>query len=126
MILGNSRALAGFLLLRNQRLDHKPIRFILYLVANADDVQDLPKKVREAICVEWREGAAGSVESAVVYQRLLEEGVEVPGYQMSAILNAFRVGGLITAALRPQSEEEVRKHGDLLIRGVSPDLCSSC
>ena len=125
MILGNSRALAGFLLLRNQRLDHKPIRFILYLVANADDVQDLPKKVREAICVEW-EGAAGSVESAVVYQRLLEEGVEVPGYQMSAILNTFRVGGLITAALRPQSEVEVRKHGDLLIRGVSPDLCSSC
>src|SRR5829696_3825532 len=123
MILGNSRALAGFLL-RNQRLDHKPTRFILCLVANADDVQDLPKKVREAICVEW-EGAAGSLESAVVYQRLLAEGVDVPGYQMSAILNAFRVGGLITAALRPQSEEEVRKHGDLLIRAVSPDLCSS-
>jgi hypothetical protein len=86
----------------------------------------LAEKVREAICVEWREGAAGSsLESAVVYQRLLEEGVEVPGYQMSAILNAFRVGGLITAALRPQSEEEVRKHGDLLIQGVSLDLCSS-
>jgi len=84
----------------------------------------LAEKVREVICQEW-EGAAGSLQSAVIYQRLLEEGVEVPGYQMSAILNAFRVGGLITAPLRPQSEEEVRKHGDLLIRGVSPDLCSS-
>src|SRR5215208_6067518 len=122
MILGNSRALAGFLL-RSQRLDHTPARFILCLVANAHDVQDLAKKVREAICVEW-EGAAGSLESALVYQRLLEEGVEVPGYQMSAILNAFRVGGLITAALRPQSEDEVRKHGDLLIKGVNADLCS--
>ena len=94
-------------------------------MANTHDVRGLAEKVREAICVEWREGAAGSVASALVYQRLLEEGVEVPGYQMSAILNAFRVGGLITAALRPQSEEEVRKHGVLLIRGVSPDLCSS-
>ncbi len=63
-------------------------------------------------------------QSAVLYQRLLEKGVEVPGYQMSAILNAFKVGGLITALLGPQREEDVRKHGDLLIRGVSSDLCS--
>jgi hypothetical protein len=65
------------------------------------------------------------LESAVVYRRLLEEGSEVPDYQMSAILNAFRVGGLLTVLLRPQREEEVRKHGDLLISGVSPDLCNS-
>ena len=44
---------------------------------------------------------------------------------MSAILNAFRVGGLITVLLRLQREEEVRKHGDLLINDVSPDLCDS-
>jgi hypothetical protein len=95
------------------------------LVANTHDVRGLAEKVREVICQEWRKGAAGSLESAVAYQRLLEEGVEVPGYQMSAILNAFRVGGLITAPLRPQSEEEVRKHGDLLIQDVSSDLCNS-
>ena len=66
------------------------------------------------------------MESALLYQRLLEEGVEVPDYQMSAILNAFRVGALIAVLLRPQrEEEEVRKHGDLLISGVSPDLCDS-
>ena len=96
-------------------------------MANTHDVRGLAQKVREVICQEWREGAAaaGSLESASVYQRLLEEGVEVPGYQMSAILNAFRVGGLITVSFRPQSEEEVRKHGDLLIQGVSVDLCSS-
>ena len=57
-------------------------------VANADDTRGLAEKVREAICVEWQ-GAEGSLQSAVVYRRLLEEGVEVPGYQMSAILNAF-------------------------------------
>jgi hypothetical protein len=72
--------------------------------------------------VEWQ-GAGGSLQSAVVYQRLLEKGIEVPGYQMSAILNAFKVGGLITAPPRPQREEDVRKHGDLLIKGVSSDLC---
>jgi hypothetical protein len=80
--------------------------------------------VREVICEEWQ-GAGGSLQSAVVHQRLLEKGVEVPGYQMSAILNAFKVGDLITAPLGPQREEDVRKHGDLLIRDVSFDLCNS-
>jgi hypothetical protein len=47
------------------------------------------------------------------------------GKGREAILNAFRVGSLITVFLRPQREEEVRKHGDLLISGVSPDLCDS-
>ena len=93
-------------------------------MANGDGGRELAEKVREVICEEW-EGAGGSLESAVVYRLLLEEGLEVPDYQMSAILNAFRVGRLITVLLRPQREEEVRKHGDLLISGVSPDLCNS-
>ena len=89
------------------------------------EASELAEKVREAICAEWQ-GAGGSLQSAVVYQRLLEEGVEVPSYQMSAILNAFRVGGLIATSLGSQREEEdVRKHGDLLIRGISSDLCHS-
>ena len=74
--------------------------------------------------MEWQ-GAEGSLHSSVVYRRLLEEGVEVPGYQMSAILNAFKVGSLITASLRTQREEEVRKHGDFLIKSVHSDLCNS-
>jgi hypothetical protein len=94
------------------------------LVANGDNARELAEKVREVICEEWQ-GAGGPLESAVVYQRLLEEGVEVPNYQMSAILNAFKVGGLITAPPGPQREEDVRKHGDLLIRGVSSELCNS-
>ncbi len=93
-------------------------------MANANDARELAEKVREVICEEWQ-GAGGSLQSAVVYQRLLEEGVEVPGYQMSAILNAFKVGDLIMAPLGPQREEDVRKHGDLLIRDVSFSLCNS-
>jgi hypothetical protein len=94
------------------------------VATNAHNASELAEKVREVICEEWQ-GAGGSLESAVVYRRLLEEGVEVPGYQMSAILNAFKVGGLITAPLGPQHEQDVRKHGDLLIRSVSSDLCNS-
>ena len=93
-------------------------------MASADNARELTEKVREVICVEWQ-SAGGALQSAVVYQRLLEEGVEVPAYQMSAILNAFKVGGLIKVSLRPQGEEEVRKHGALLIEGVSSDLCQS-
>ena len=94
-------------------------------MANGDDARELAEKVREVICEEWQ-GAEGSVHSAVIYQRLLEEGVEVPGYQMSAILNAFKVGGLIVAppAKLPQREEDVCEHGDLLITSVRSDLCN--
>jgi hypothetical protein len=44
---------------------------------------------------------------------------------MSAILNSFKVGGLITVPHRPQREEDVREHGDLVIMGVRSDLCHS-
>lgn len=57
-------------------------------MATADNPGELAEKVREVICVAGQ-GAEGSLHSAVVYRRLLEEGVEVPGYQMSAIVNAF-------------------------------------
>jgi len=94
-------------------------------MANRHDTRELAEKVREVICEEWQV-AGGSLESAIVYQRLLEKGIEVPGYQMSAILNAFKVGGLIAAPPKLQHEEaEVRKHGDLLITSVSSDLCTS-
>ena len=94
-------------------------------MASPNSARELAEKVREALCAEWQ-SAGGSLQSAVVYRRLLEEGVEVPGYQMSAILNSFRVGGLITAAHDgPQREEDVREHGDLLITGVHSDLCQS-
>jgi hypothetical protein len=93
-----------------------------------NNARELAEKVREVICEEWQ-GQGGSLYSAVIYQRLLEEGVEVPPYQMSAVLNAFKVGSLITASLRTQreeeEEEEVRKHGDFLIKSVHSDLCNS-
>ena len=123
-ILGNSSAHVGFLLLRSSRgWTVSPHGLSLCSVANAHDDRKLSEKVRQVICEEW-EGTVGSLQSALVYRRLLEEGVEVPGYQMSAILNSFKVGGLITVPLGPQSEEEVRKHGDLLIMSVSPALCN--
>ena len=93
-------------------------------MTTANNARELAKKVREVICAEWQD-AGDSLHSVVVYERLLEKGVEVPSYQMSAILNSFKVGVLITAPQRPQSEKEVREHGDLLIRGVHSDLCQS-
>jgi hypothetical protein len=93
-------------------------------VATPNNARELAEKVREVICEEWQ-GAGGSLYSAVIYQRLLEEGVEVAGYQMSAILNSFKVGSLITASLRTQREEDVREHGDFLITSVHSELCNS-
>jgi hypothetical protein len=102
-----------------------PHGLFFFSVATRDDARELAEKVRLLICEEWQ-GAGGSLYSGVIYQRLLEEGVEVPGYQMSAVLNAFKVGGLIAASLRTQREEEdVREHGDFLITSVHSDLCNS-
>jgi hypothetical protein len=94
------------------------------VATTTNNARELADKVREVICEEWQ-GAGGSLYSATIYQRLLEEGVEVPGYQMSAVLNAFKVGSLITASLRTQREEDVREHGDFLITSVHSDLCNS-
>ena len=97
------------------------------MATTPNNARELAEKVREVICEEWQ-GQGGSLYSALIYERLLEEGVEVPAYQMSAVLNAFKVGGLITASLRTQreeeEEEEVRKHGDFLIKSVHSDLCN--
>jgi hypothetical protein len=93
-------------------------------MTTANNARELAEKVRQVICAEWQD-AEGALQSVAVYRRLLEEGVEVPGYQMSAILNSFKVGGLITAPHGPQREEDVREHGDLLIMGVHSDMCQS-
>lgn len=93
-------------------------------MANGDPGRTLAEKMRRIICAEWP-GAGGTLESVVLHRRLVGEGVEVPDYAMSAVLNAFRVGGLITVPPREPREEEVRKHGDLSIEDVSPDLCGS-
>src|SRR5918995_4636612 len=98
--------------------------YLCSVATTPNSARELAEKVREALCAEWQ-GAGGSLQSAVVYRRLLGGRVEVPGYQMSAILNSFRVGGLITAPHRPQREEDVREHGDLVITGVHSDLCHS-
>ena len=96
------------------------------MATTPNNARELAEKVREVICEEWQ-GQGGSLYSALIYERLLEEGVEVPAYQMSAVLNAFKVGSLTTASLRTQreeEEEEVRKHGDFLIKSVHSDLCN--
>ena len=84
--------------------------------------KELAEKVRDVICEEWQR-AGDSLESAVIYDRLLAQEVEVADYQMSAILNAFVVGRLITRTPRQQRAEETRNNGHVLRRSVSLALC---
>ena len=54
--------------------------------------KELAEKVRDdVICEEWQRagGYLGSLESAVIYDRLLAEEVEVADYQMSAVRLPF-------------------------------------
>jgi hypothetical protein len=96
-------------------------------------IPDYPRKrqrVIEALCVEW-ELAQGSgsrtLDSEVVYKRLLGEGEVIEKGEMNAILTALRMTRLING-LRGQERkdlEAIERHGGMVISGVAPGLCQS-
>ena len=87
--------------------------------------KELAEKVRDVICEEWQRsgGSLDALESVVIYERLLAQEVEVANYQMSAILNAFVVGRLITLTPRQQRELTLLIRISPCLRVSSSDLC---
>ena len=62
-------------------------------------------------------------DSSVVFTRLIEEGVDPPDYAMHDALKRLN-GWFITPYLSRRSDDQVRVHGGMSIRGVNTDLCS--
>ena len=89
---------------------------------------ELGGKIKSIIC-EWskrvKEGTeSGSyLESAIIYERLTSEGVEVPDHAMSEILVELAKGGQIKLTMDTRPSDEPHKYGSMTIRGISPDLC---
>jgi hypothetical protein len=89
---------------------------------------ELGGKIKSIIC-EWsrrvKEGTEPDsyLESAIIYERLISEGVEVPDHAMSEILVELAKGGQIKLTMDTRPSDEPHKYGSMTIHGVSPDLC---
>ncbi len=84
-------------------------------------VEGLARRVMVAICREWPR-SKGSLDSSVVYTRLMEEGVQPPDYAMCDALKRLD-GWFITPYLGRRSEDQIRVHGGMRIGGVNTSLC---
>jgi hypothetical protein len=86
-----------------------------------DEVEELARKVMGVICREWPR-LRGSLDSSVIYTRLIEEGVDPPDYAMHDALKRLD-GWFITPYLGRRSEDQIRVHGGMRIGGVNTSLC---
>jgi hypothetical protein len=89
---------------------------------------ELGGKIKSIIC-EWskrvKEGTESDsyLESAIIYERLISEDVEVPDHAMSEILVELAKGGQIKLTMDTRPSRDPRKYGSMTIHGVSPELC---
>jgi hypothetical protein len=86
-----------------------------------EEVEELARQVMAVICREWAR-LRPSLDSSVVYTRLIEEGVDPPDYAMRDALNRLN-GWFIRPYLGRRSDDQVRAHGGMSIGGVNTDLC---
>ena len=86
-----------------------------------DEVEELARKVMGVICREWPR-LRSSLDSSVIYTRLIEEGVDPPDYAMHDALNRLD-GWFIRPYLGRRSDDQIRVHGGVSIGGVNTDLC---
>ena len=86
------------------------------------------QRVIEALCAEWKLAESygrGTLDSEVVYRRLLGEGESIEKGDMNAILTALRMTRLISG-LRTQEREDqeaIERHGGMVITRVGHGLC---
>jgi hypothetical protein len=85
-------------------------------------VEGLARRVMVAICREWPR-SKGSLDSSVVYARLVVERAELPDYAMHDALKRLEEKDLIATYLGRWSDDEVRAHGGMTIGGVDTNFC---
>jgi hypothetical protein len=85
-------------------------------------VEGLSRRVMVAICREWLR-SKGSLDSSVVYARLVVERAELPDYAMHDALKRLEEKNLIVTYLSRRSDDEVRASGGMTIGGVDTNFC---
>jgi hypothetical protein len=90
--------------------------------------EELGGRIKTIIC-EWskrvKEGTEPDsyLESATIYERLVNEGVEVADHAMSEILVELAKDGQIKLTMDTRPSGEPSKYGSMTIHSVSPELC---
>jgi hypothetical protein len=83
----------------------------------------LRAQILAVICEVWPT-PNGCLDSATIYEWLINEGLEVPDRAVGAVLVQLADAGWITLAVDTErADNEVRKHGGMTIHHVSPELC---
>lgn len=92
-----------------------------------DEVDGLARLMMPVICEEW-DSSSPRLHSSVIYERLVEDGEEIPDWAMADALDRLN-GWFITPYIsrRPSHVEseaaEFRKHGDMTVGDVNGDFC---
>jgi hypothetical protein len=90
---------------------------------------ELGGKIKAIIC-EWskrvEEGTEPDeyLESSTIYERLINQGVEVPDHVMSEILVELAKSGQIKLTMDSRPSRDPNKYGSMTIHSVGPELCS--
>ena len=85
-------------------------------------VEGLARRVMVAICREWPR-SKGSLDSSVVYARLVVERAELPYYAMHDALQRLAEVGAISGHRGRRSDDEVHEYGGMSIGGVDTGFC---
>lgn len=81
------------------------------------------KRTIEILCDEWDEGT-GTVDSEIVYDRLVSEGFDIPNHSMNTFwLQLKEVNGMISGPMA-HDREGAETHGAMTITGVDEKLCN--
>jgi hypothetical protein len=85
---------------------------------------ELLEKITAIICEEWPEQQGEYLQSATIYERLTNEGIEVADRFIGGLLLKLANDGQIEVVMVDElTDEEIRTHGGMTIQGVSPDVC---
>ncbi len=85
-----------------------------------EELKNLIREIRGVICEEWPR--TRQLSSETIYERLVEQGIAVSDYAMADAFDSY-LGSMVSPVFYRPTEEEVRRHGGVVIGGVDELLC---
>ncbi len=84
----------------------------------------LNNRIIDLLCEEWEKTAPNTLASETIYERLLQEGEEIPDHAMDVLLGTLKRNGAIRGTA-VHDREAARTHGGWYITGVNTgSLCA--
>ena len=85
------------------------------------DDRERDKRIRKVLCEEWEKVQPGLLHGKTIHERLVAEGVDMPGGVLDENLSELRDSNLIS--LGPSGKASFHgRESRLIVTHVSPDL----